>query len=73
MQLLIVGGGPAALAAARGYRAAGGEGDVTLFTPELVVPYQRPPLSKDFLRGELDEAKLPIEDDAAGAAEDAVA
>ena len=64
MQLLIVGGGPAALAAARGYRAAGGEGDVTLFTPELVVPYQRPPLSKEFLRGELDEADLPIEDEA---------
>jgi NADPH-dependent 2,4-dienoyl-CoA reductase/sulfur reductase-like enzyme len=64
MQLLIVGGGPAALAAARGYRAAGGEGDVTLFTPELVVPYQRPPLSKEFLRGELDEAGLPIEDEA---------
>ncbi|MDA0168367.1 FAD-dependent oxidoreductase [Solirubrobacter taibaiensis] len=64
MQLLIVGGGPAALAAARGYRAAGGEGDVTLFTPELVVPYQRPPLSKEFLRGELDEGALPIEDEA---------
>ena len=64
MQLLIVGGGPAALAAARGYRAAGGQGDVTLFTPELVVPYQRPPLSKEFLRGEIDEAALPIEDEA---------
>ena len=64
MQLLIVGGGPAALAAARGYRDAGGKGDVTLFTPELVVPYQRPPLSKEFLRGELDEGALPIEDEA---------
>ena len=64
MQLLIVGGGPAALAAARGYRDAGGNGDVTLFTPELVVPYQRPPLSKEFLRGELDEGALPIEDEA---------
>ena len=39
---LIVGGGPAALAAARGYRDAGGDGDVTLVTPELVVPYQPP-------------------------------
>ena len=34
MRLLIVGGGPAALAAARGYREAGGDGDVTLVTPE---------------------------------------
>ncbi len=60
-RLVIVGGGPAALAAARGFRAAGGTGAVTLVTPELSVPYQRPPLSKDFLRGETDEPDLPIE------------
>ncbi|MDA0183635.1 FAD-dependent oxidoreductase [Solirubrobacter phytolaccae] len=62
MRLVIVGGGPAALAAARGYRDAKGEGDVTLLTPELVLPYQRPPLSKAFLRGELPDSELPIED-----------
>lgn len=64
MRVLIVGGGPAALAAARGYREAEGTGDVTILTPELVLPYERPPLSKDFLRGELDDSQLPIEDDA---------
>src|SRR6478609_2188902 len=64
MRLLIVGGGPAALAAARGYRAAGGDGDVTILTPELALPYQRPPLSKEFLRGEMDDQDLPIEDEA---------
>lgn len=64
MRLVIVGGGPAALAAARGYRDAGGGGDVTLLTPELVLPYARPPLSKAFLRGELPDSELPIEDDA---------
>jgi NADPH-dependent 2,4-dienoyl-CoA reductase/sulfur reductase-like enzyme len=64
MHLVIVGGGPAALAAARGYRDAGGAGDVTLLPPELVLPYQRTPLSKDFLRGELPDSELPIEDDA---------
>lgn len=64
MRLVIVGGGPAALAAARGYRDAGGGGDVTLLTPELVLPYQRPPLSKDFLRGEVDDSDLPIEAEA---------
>src|SRR4051794_31822020 len=64
MRLLIVGGGPAALATARAYREAKGEGDVTIITPELAVPYQRPPLSKDYLRGEADDHDLPIEDEA---------
>jgi 3-phenylpropionate/trans-cinnamate dioxygenase ferredoxin reductase subunit len=64
VRLLIVGGGPAGLAAARGYREAGGDGDVTLLTPELALPYTRPALSKDFLRGEIDDGELPIEDDA---------
>ena len=61
MRLVIVGGGPAGLATARGYREAGGDGAVTILTPELTVPYQRPPLSKEFLRGEMDDDELPIE------------
>ena len=64
MRLLIVGGGPAALAAARGYRQAKGDGDVTILTPELVVPYTRPALSKEYLRGEIEDGELPIEDEA---------
>jgi 3-phenylpropionate/trans-cinnamate dioxygenase ferredoxin reductase subunit len=61
MRLVIIGGGPAAHATARAYREAQGEGPVTIITPELTVPYQRPPLSKHFLRGEMDDAELPIE------------
>src|SRR3954471_19570835 len=61
MRLLIVGGGPAALAAARGYREAGGDGEVEILTPELALPYTRPALSKGFLRGELGDDELPIE------------
>ena len=61
MRLVIVGGGPAALATARAYREAGGDGDVTLSRPSSTVPYQRPPLSKEFLRGEMDDDELPIE------------
>ena len=61
MRLVIVGGGPSALAAARGYRDAGGDGDVTMLTCELVLPYMRPALSKDYLRGEVDEASLFLE------------
>jgi NADPH-dependent 2,4-dienoyl-CoA reductase/sulfur reductase-like enzyme len=63
MRLVIAGGGPAALATARGYREAGGDGDITLVTPEAMIPYNRPPLSKDFLRGEMSEDELPIEPD----------
>jgi NADPH-dependent 2,4-dienoyl-CoA reductase/sulfur reductase-like enzyme len=63
-RLVIAGGGPAALAAARGYRDTDGDGDVVLVTPELSVPYRRPPLSKDYLRGALDESELPIEPEA---------
>src|ERR1700742_4374153 len=61
MRLVIVGGGPAALATARAYREAGGTGEVELLTPELSVPYTRPALSKEFLRAEMEDAEPPIE------------
>lgn len=61
--LVIVGGGPAALAAARGYRAAGGEGRVTLVTDDDRAPYNRPALTKEYLRGELEPADLFLEQD----------
>jgi len=48
----IVGGGAAAAAAVDGIRAADPKGDITVFTTEWAPPYQRPPLSKEFLRGE---------------------
>jgi 3-phenylpropionate/trans-cinnamate dioxygenase ferredoxin reductase subunit len=48
----IVGGGVAAAAAVDGIRAADPAGDIALFTTEWAPPYQRPPLSKEFLRGE---------------------
>jgi len=51
MRLVIAGGGPGALATARAYREAGGDGDVTLITPEAALPDTRPALSKEFLRG----------------------
>jgi 3-phenylpropionate/trans-cinnamate dioxygenase ferredoxin reductase subunit len=63
-ELLVVGGGPAGLAATRGYRAAGGEGAVGLVSDEHRVPYNRPPLTKEFLRGESEEDELPIETEA---------
>jgi NADPH-dependent 2,4-dienoyl-CoA reductase/sulfur reductase-like enzyme len=62
--LLVVGGGPAALSAARAYREHGGQGAVWLVSDDDTQPYLRPPLSKEYLRGESDEADLPLADDA---------
>jgi len=60
-ELLVVGGGPAGLSAARAYRAAGGRGAVAIVTDEHRMPYNRPPLTKELLRGESSEDELPIE------------
>ncbi len=62
--LLVIGGGPAALSAARSFRDAGGQGAVGIVADERRVPYNRPPLSKDLLRGEISEYQLPLEDEA---------
>ena len=59
--LVIVGGGPAGLATARAYRETGGEARVTLLTSEPYAPYNRPPLTKEYLRGESSREDLPIE------------
>jgi NADPH-dependent 2,4-dienoyl-CoA reductase/sulfur reductase-like enzyme len=61
VDLLIVGGGPAALSAATGYRDAGGEGSVLLVSDEDVPPYFRPPLSKDYLWEETAEEELALQ------------
>lgn len=63
-RLVVVGGGPAALEAARAYREAGADGEVVLVSGDEYLPYNRPPLSKDFLRGESQEDILPLEDEA---------
>ena len=49
--IVIVGGGQAGLEAAAGLRAQGYDGTVTLICEERHAPYQRPPLSKEFLTG----------------------
>ncbi len=61
--LLIVGGGPAGLATARAYRQTGGRARVTILTSEPNPPYNRPPLTKEFLRGEASREDLPLERD----------
>ncbi|MGZ6640921.1 MAG: NAD(P)/FAD-dependent oxidoreductase [Solirubrobacteraceae bacterium] len=61
MSIVIVGGGPAGLATARAYRQAGGAAPVTLVCGEHHLPYRRPPLTKELLRGELAVGELQIE------------
>ncbi len=60
-RVAIVGAGPAGLATARSYREHGGTAAVTLLGTETLIPYRRPPLTKEFVRGELDPSELPIE------------
>jgi 3-phenylpropionate/trans-cinnamate dioxygenase ferredoxin reductase component len=63
IDLLIVGGGPAGLAAARAYRELRREGEVAIVADEHRMPYERPPLTKELLRGELGFDELAIEDE----------
>ena len=63
MRLVIVGAGPAGLAAARAYREASGYGDVELVTAERHHPYERPPLTKHLARGEIEPEELFLEED----------
>ena len=51
--IVIVGAGQAGGTAALQLRADGFEGDVTLIGAEPHPPYERPPLSKAYLTGEL--------------------
>src|SRR5687768_4594858 len=52
--VVVVGGGLAAGKLASEYRAAGGEAVVTILGAEPEPPYSRPPLTKAFLRGDMD-------------------
>jgi 3-phenylpropionate/trans-cinnamate dioxygenase ferredoxin reductase subunit len=64
VEFVIVGGGVAAAKAAEGLRAAGGEGAAVVLTAEPELPYERPPLSKEFLRGEAGRDKTRTHDEA---------
>jgi 3-phenylpropionate/trans-cinnamate dioxygenase ferredoxin reductase subunit len=63
-RIVIVGGGQAAAIAARTLRRRKFTGSITVIGEEPHAPYQRPPLSKEYLAGEqdLDEVVLLDED-----------
>ncbi len=58
--VVVVGASLAGLQAAQTLRRSGFDGDLTLVGSEPHYPYDRPPLSKRFLAGTWDEAKLRL-------------
>ncbi|MBL6431811.1 MAG: FAD-dependent oxidoreductase [Alphaproteobacteria bacterium] len=58
--LVIVGAGQAGAQVAQSLRAAGFEAPITLVGDEPHPPYQRPPLSKKHLAGEIDDEALHL-------------
>src|ERR1044072_9728531 len=56
--ILIVGAGRAAAQAVETLRKRGHVGPLTLVGDENVLPYQRPPLSKKYLAGQMDADRL---------------
>ena len=56
--VLIIGAGQAAAQIAASLRQDGFEGKITITGDEPSLPYQRPPLSKAYLKGELEQERL---------------
>jgi NADPH-dependent 2,4-dienoyl-CoA reductase/sulfur reductase-like enzyme len=60
---VLVGGGLSTARAAEALRAGGHDGDLVVVTAEPHRPYERPPLSKGYLRGESDrDAVFPLDE-----------
>ena len=59
----VIGGSLAGLSTARALRAQGFDGRLTVVSGEKRRPYDRPPLSKEFLAGDISEADLALEAD----------
>lgn len=56
--VLIIGAGQAAAQTAASLRQGGFEGPIKIVGDEPALPYQRPPLSKAYLKGELEQERL---------------
>src|SRR5215208_4470441 len=61
---VIAGAGLAGAKAAEALRAEGFDGRIVLVGAEPELPYERPPLSKDYLRGESPREKARVLPDA---------
>ena len=56
--VIVVGSGPAGVAAAESFREHNSDAPVQIFTADIDLPYARPPLSKEYLRGQTDDVAL---------------
>ena len=56
--LIVIGSGPAGVGAAEEFRTHDDDQPVRILTDDPDPPYARPPLSKDYLRGEVDDVAL---------------
>jgi 3-phenylpropionate/trans-cinnamate dioxygenase ferredoxin reductase component len=65
-QVVIAGAGLAALRAAEELRARGFQGGITMIGAEPRPPYDRPPLTKKFMAGEIDDTSLRADPAALG-------
>lgn len=65
VDILLIGGGVASAAAARTLADEGFDGTVLLAARELDPPYERPPLTKEYLRGESSKEDAFVETGAA--------
>jgi 3-phenylpropionate/trans-cinnamate dioxygenase ferredoxin reductase subunit len=59
-RIIIVGGGQAGAQGAASLRQAGFAGEIVMFGAERELPYQRPPLSKAYLQGDLAADRLHL-------------
>ena len=57
-KIVIIGGGQASSQVATSLRQKNFTGEITILSSERYLPYQRPPLSKKYLSGELDSERL---------------
>ena len=59
-KIVIIGGGQAAISCASQLRSTGFNGEISLICEENSYPYQRPPLSKKFLTGDIQAERLQL-------------
>ena len=64
MGIVIIGGGQAGLQSADSLRTEGYAGEITIVADEPGLPYQRPPLSKDYLTPGKEALPLPLRGEA---------